>query len=61
MNVDTDRTDQGGGTGELRKGKNEVSRELPYPFIPRRERTDSGLCSGYRKVVATHWASSARS
>jgi hypothetical protein len=55
MNVDTDRTDQGGGTGEQRKGKNEVSRELPYPFIPRRERTDPELSSGYQKVVATPW------
>jgi hypothetical protein len=38
MNVDTDRTDQGGGTGrekrEEGRGKNEVSRDLSYPFIP---------------------------
>ena len=61
MNVDTDRTDQGGGTGEWREGKNEVSRELPDPFIPRRERTASERWSGYRKIVATHWVSSARS
>ena len=60
MNVDTDRTDQGGGTGGIEKGKNEVSRELRYPFITRRDRTGSRLWSGYRKVVPTGSAPSTR-